>query len=133
MSLPLPRTGFIGRLAAPSWVRPQALNVTPDLLRMPLAPHGRRVLAILLDLAVVALLSSTGASWIAAGLVGVGFQWLRRTGAGRWRSAWLWIQDKVAHTVVMGLPEPRAMARVAAMPERAAADAPAGTAPREAT
>src|SRR5882724_4279857 len=30
------------RLTAPSWVRPEALNVTPELLGAPLAPFGRR-------------------------------------------------------------------------------------------
>ena len=34
--------GLVRKALAPAWVRPEALNVTPDLLGMPLAPHGRR-------------------------------------------------------------------------------------------
>jgi uncharacterized RDD family membrane protein YckC len=56
------------RARAPSWVRPEALNVTPDLLGMPLAPHGRRALAIGVDLTLIALLSSTGMFWVVAGI-----------------------------------------------------------------
>jgi hypothetical protein len=50
------RSDFFKRLVAPSRVRPEALNVTPDLPGMPLAPHGRRALALLVDLAVIGVL-----------------------------------------------------------------------------
>ena len=60
--------GAFERLAARAWVRPEALNVTPDLLGMPLAPHGRRALALDVDLGIVGFLSSTGMFWVVAGI-----------------------------------------------------------------
>jgi uncharacterized RDD family membrane protein YckC len=85
------RTGFFRRAWAPSWVRPEALNVTPDLLGMPLAPHGRRALAIGVDVALIALLSSTGMFWVVAGIGALVIQ-LRRPlpGRPRARSALMW-------------------------------------------
>jgi hypothetical protein len=80
------------RLAAPSRVRPETLNVAPELLGMPLATPARRAGAIAVDFAVLALLSASGASWIAAGMAVLVFQLRRRRTAGnRWRNAWLWL------------------------------------------
>jgi uncharacterized RDD family membrane protein YckC len=62
------RTGLVKRALAPAWVRPEALNVTPDLLGMPLAPLGRRAWAMGVDLAVIGVLSSTGMFWVVAGI-----------------------------------------------------------------
>ena len=59
---------LVKRVRASAWVRPEALNVTPDLLGMPLAPHGRRALAMGVDLTVIGLLSTTGMFWVAAGI-----------------------------------------------------------------
>ncbi|MFL6700466.1 MAG: hypothetical protein ACJ8GJ_25130, partial [Vitreoscilla sp.] len=59
---------LVKRTLAPAWVRPEALNVTPDLLGMPLAPHGRRALAMGVDIALVGLLSTTGMFWSVAGV-----------------------------------------------------------------
>ncbi|MEP6504129.1 MAG: RDD family protein [Betaproteobacteria bacterium] len=70
--------GFARRLVVPAWVRPEALNVSPELLGMPLAPHGRRALAMGVDLAVVGVLSSTGMFWIVAGIGVLAKQLLRR-------------------------------------------------------
>jgi uncharacterized RDD family membrane protein YckC len=83
--------GLVVRALAPAWVRPEALNVTPELLGMPLAPHGRRAAAMLADLALVALLSSTGMFWIVAGIAALIVQ-LRRPAPGRpWsRAALMW-------------------------------------------
>ena len=80
------------RVFAPAWVRPEALNVTPDLLGMPLAPHGRRLVAIVVDLALIGVLSSTGMFWAVAGIGALSIQ-LRRTTPRRplWRSAAMWI------------------------------------------
>ncbi len=61
-------TSLVKRTLAPAWVRPEALNVTPELLGMPLAPHGRRALAMGIDLAVIGLLSTTGMFWMVAGI-----------------------------------------------------------------
>ena len=92
MATAAPRPGFVRRIVAPSWVRPEALNVTPDLIGMPLAPHARRVWAMLADLAVIGLLSSTGSFWLAAGIAALVFQ-LRRRQRGRsaLRNFWLWL------------------------------------------
>jgi hypothetical protein len=86
------RTGFIKRTLASTWVRPEALNVTPELLGMPLAPHGRRLAAIVVDLALIGVLSSTGMFWAVAGIGALLIQ-LRRTTPRRplWRSAAMWI------------------------------------------
>lgn len=79
------RTDLFKRALAPAWVRPEALNVTPDLLGMPLAPHGRRTLAIVVDMALVALLSTTGMFWIVAGIGALAVQ-LRRPAPARPRA-----------------------------------------------
>ena len=68
---------LVKRALAPAWVRPEALNVTPELLGMPLAPHGRRALAMGVDLAVIGLLSTTGMFWMVAGIGALAIQ-LRR-------------------------------------------------------
>ena len=79
------RTGLVKRTLAPAWVRPEALNVTPDLLGMPLAPHGRRAWAMGVDVAVIGLLSATGMFWVVAGIGALAVQ-LRRPLPGRPRS-----------------------------------------------
>ena len=71
------RPGLVKRALAPAWVRPEALNVTPDLLGMPLAPHGRRLLAMGVDLAVIGLLSTTGMFWVVAGIGALLLQLMR--------------------------------------------------------
>ena len=71
------QTGLVKRALAPAWVRPEALNVTPDLLGMPLAPHGRRAWAMGVDLGVIGVLSSTGMFWVVAGIVALVAQLLR--------------------------------------------------------
>lgn len=78
-------TGLVRRAWAPAWVRPEALNVTPALLGAPLAPHGRRAAAMGVDVALVALLSSTGMFWVVAGIGALLVQ-LRRPVPGRPRS-----------------------------------------------
>ncbi len=75
-----------------AWVRPEALNVTPELLGMPLAPHGRRALAMGIDLAVIGLLSSTGMFWIVAGIFALAIQLGRPTpGRPAWRRVLMWL------------------------------------------
>jgi uncharacterized RDD family membrane protein YckC len=77
--------GLVTKARAPAWVRPEALNVTPDLLGMPLAPHGRRALAMLVDVALIGVLSTTGMFWMVAGIAALAVQ-LRRPTPGRPRS-----------------------------------------------
>jgi len=78
-------------LSAPAWVRHEALNVAPALLGAPLAPHGRRLAAMAVDLAVVGALSTTGEFWIAAGIGALVWQLRHRPATRGWmRSAWLW-------------------------------------------
>jgi hypothetical protein len=79
------------RLTSPSRVRPETLNVAPGLLGMPLATPARRAGAIAVDFTVLALLSASGVSWIAAGIAALVFQLRRRRAAGPWRNAWLWL------------------------------------------
>ena len=96
------RSDSFKRLTATSWVRPEALNVTPDLLGMPLAPHGRRALALGLDLAIIGLLSSTGMFWAVAGIGALVVQ-LRRPlpGRPRTRGALMWLALLVLVVVVV--------------------------------
>jgi len=100
------RTDFFKRALAPAWVRPEALNLTPDLLGMPLAPHGRRALAIGVDGALIALLSSTGMFWVVAGIGALVIQ-LRRPVPTRPRSRsvlmWLALAVLVAVAVSRGV------------------------------
>jgi hypothetical protein len=79
------QAGFVQRALAPAWVRPEALNVTPELLGAPLAPHGRRAAAMGVDVALVGLLSSTGMFWVVAGIGALAVQ-LRTPTPGRPRS-----------------------------------------------
>jgi hypothetical protein len=85
------RAGFVQRALAPAWVRPEALNVTPELLGAPLAPHGKRAAAMGVDVALVGLLSSTGMFWLVAGIGALGVQLRTPTpGRPRWRRALMW-------------------------------------------
>jgi len=77
-------TGLVKRALALAWVRPEALNVTPDLLGMPLAPHGRRLLAMGTDITLVGLLSTTGMFWAVAGIGALVIQLRRRTPRRPW-------------------------------------------------
>jgi len=79
------QAGLVRRALAPAWVRPEALNVTPDLLGAPLAPHGRRAAAMGVDVALIGLLSSTGMFWVVAGIGAIVVQ-LRTPTPGRPRS-----------------------------------------------
>jgi hypothetical protein len=73
-----------------AWVTPEALNVTPELLGMPLARPFRRVLAISLDGLTIALLSSFGALWLLAGIAIASFQ-LWKLRAQSWKKKfWIW-------------------------------------------
>jgi hypothetical protein len=83
------RLPTVRKLRETAWVRPEALNVTPDLLGVPLAPHRRRAFAMAIDSIVVALLSSSSGLWIIASLAGLAFEWRRRVRTGqRVRRTW---------------------------------------------
>ena len=71
------------------WVRPEVFNVTPALLGMPLARPSKRAMAIGLDAAAIAVLSSFGALWLFAGIAIAGLQ-LWKIRAQSWtRKIWL--------------------------------------------
>ncbi len=53
----------------PRFLQPEALNVAPALVGAPLGTPWRRLLAMAVDLAVVALLSGVSGMWLIAGLV----------------------------------------------------------------
>ena len=95
------RADLVRRTLAPAWVRPEALNVTPELLGMPLAPHGRRAWAMGVDVAVIGLLSTTGMFWVAAGIAALVVQ-LRRPLPGRPRSRSVLMWGALALLVVVG-------------------------------
>ena len=95
------RADLVRRTLAPAWVRPEALNVTPELLGMPLAPHGRRAWAMGVDVAVIGLLSTTGMFWVAAGIAALVVQ-LRRPLPGRPRSRSVLMWGALAVLVVVG-------------------------------
>ncbi len=81
------------RALAPAWVSAEHLNVTPELLGAPLAPHGRRVAAIVVDAALIGVLSSTGMFWSVAGIGALAVQLRRRATPKRpvWRSVLMWV------------------------------------------
>ena len=79
------------RFAAPAWVRPEALNVTPELLGAPLAPLDRRALAMAIDLLVIGALSRTGEFWVAAGIGALFYQLRRPVTRTRKRALWMWL------------------------------------------
>ena len=95
-------TSLVRRTLAPAWVRPEALNVTPDLLGMPLAPHGRRALAMGVDATVIALLSTTGMFWIVAGIGALLVQ-LRRPPPNRPRSRGVLMWAALALLIVLAV------------------------------
>jgi hypothetical protein len=95
------RAELIKRVRASAWVHPEALNVTPDLLGMPLAPHGRRAWAMGVDVAVIGLLSSTGMFWVVAGIGALAVQ-LRRPLPGRPRSRSVLMWAALALLIVVG-------------------------------
>jgi RDD family len=64
----VPRHSFVAGPEAHDWVTPEHLNVAPQLLGAPLARPRQRLLAISLDVLVVALLSNVGNLWLLAGL-----------------------------------------------------------------
>jgi uncharacterized RDD family membrane protein YckC len=64
----------IQKFNASGWVRPEVFNVTPNLLGMPLARPSKRVMAIGLDAAAIALLSSFGSLWLLVGIAIAGLQ-----------------------------------------------------------
>jgi hypothetical protein len=67
--------------SAARWVTPETLNVTPQLVGMPLALPQRRVYAMAIDLVAVALLSSISGLWLVGGLLVVALQLHSRRGA----------------------------------------------------
>ena len=93
---------LVKRALAPAWVRPEALNVTPDLLGAPLAPHGRRALAMGVDVTVIGLLSATGMFWIVAGIGALLVQ-LRRPPPNRPRSRGVLMWAALALLIVLAV------------------------------
>jgi uncharacterized RDD family membrane protein YckC len=63
------------------WVTPEALNVAPQWVGLPLATPARRAGAIAVDLLLVALLSGVSGLWLLAGLALVLLQLRSRRGA----------------------------------------------------
>lgn len=70
----MPALQKIQKFNTSGWVRPEKFNVTPDLLGMPLARPSKRAMAIGLDAAAIALLSSFGSLWLVAGIAIAGLQ-----------------------------------------------------------
>ena len=64
-------------------VSPDDLNVAPALLGMPLARPGKRLLAVAIDVAIVALLSNHGNVWLVVGCGLVALAFLREPAEGR--------------------------------------------------
>lgn len=82
------------RLKGPAWVTPEALNVSPEVLGLQLAKPGRRLVAIGIDLLLIAMLSGASNLWLVAGLVLLGFQLRKRQAAtttSRQRKWLLWL------------------------------------------
>jgi uncharacterized RDD family membrane protein YckC len=86
------RPSRIKRALAPAWVRPEHLNVAPELLGAPLAPNVRRALAMGIDVALIGLLSTTGMFWSVAGAGALAIQLRRKTPRRPlWRSVLMWL------------------------------------------
>jgi hypothetical protein len=64
----LPLIPAAAELDARDWITPEHLNVAPQLLGAPLARPRQRLLAISVDVLVVALLSNLGNLWLLAGI-----------------------------------------------------------------
>jgi uncharacterized RDD family membrane protein YckC len=80
------------KLDVRNWVTPEDLNVAPELLGLPLARPSRRAWAMLLDLAVIAVLSRLLANgwWLLAMMVlGGAHTWARSR--GRRLAPWIWV------------------------------------------
>lgn len=78
-------------LGAGDWVSPENLNVAPDLVGQALARPARRLAAMAIDLAAIALLSATLNGWLLLALAGLGFGQARAAAKGKkWPSAWVW-------------------------------------------
>jgi len=90
MPTALQRITYVRNANANTWVQPEALNVTPDLLGVPLARPLRRAMAMAVDGVVIVLLSSTGTFWVPAGMAALVFQMRRRHAAHARVSGWLW-------------------------------------------
>lgn len=74
-----------------AWITPEALNVAPALLGLPLGSPWRRALAMGLDLGLLALLSQWGSTTLLLGLAWLAWRlgrWNRAT-PGRPRGHWL--------------------------------------------
>lgn len=56
------------KIQGPRWLAVEPLNVAPQLVGLPLATPARRALAMLVDLALIALLSDVGGFWLVIGL-----------------------------------------------------------------
>lgn len=82
----------IKKFNAREWVTPEALNVTPDLLGMPLAKPSRRAMAIILDVLAITLLSSLASFWLWAMLAAVLFELSKkRRQQSKQGQLWLWL------------------------------------------
>ena len=128
------------------WLAPEALNLSPALVGLPLATPWRRAAAMLIDVAVIGLLSRVSGFWLLGGLAIVIIQLRSKRGAttGR-RLIWGWIGAAfIALLAVQELRsqwtewrDPKAAAAAAsadaqavAEDERTPAPAPAASAPR---
>jgi uncharacterized RDD family membrane protein YckC len=104
------------------WVTPDDLNVAPELLGAPLARPGRRLLAIGIDVAVLAALSNYGNVWLLAGFGLIALVYLRDPlAAAAPRRKWLlsalaagllafgaqqaWVTGRLVHDDARELPE----------------------------
>jgi hypothetical protein len=75
-----------------AWVSPEAFNVKPDLLGLPLATAGRRALAITLDICVIGLLSSLAWLWLLAAIAAVLHQLRKNSSDVSYKQRrWLWL------------------------------------------
>lgn len=94
----LPKWRPIREFNAPAQVAAEALNVTPDLLGKPLAKPSRRLWAILIDLAIVGLMSSITGLWLLLVASFVGWRLRRRL---LMRSWWLATPLAVLFTILL--------------------------------
>lgn len=89
----MPKTATPADYDVRDWVTPEDLNVAPALLGLPLGTPGRRLLAITVDVIIVATLSTLGNLWLVAGLALLALMPLRAryTTDSRTRKLLVWL------------------------------------------
>ena len=72
------------------WVRPEDLNLAPELLGQALAGPWRRAAAMALDVGLIAVLTALANAWVFMAVIGLGLGQVRAHRSGRPMPHWVW-------------------------------------------